>query len=144
MESQKQISITFWMKPKDNQSKIVVQSANHMMTAMWVSNELPNIFMKVIQMEQKKICAEEKNIEKETIDDVRLSFDLNEHNSDSNYQCDRCEFTSKVVNELKTHVETKHFECGKCTFTTTVANDLKAHFQNMHNQKKLIEHYCSK
>ena len=130
------------MKPKDNQPKIVVQLANHMMTTMWVSTELPNIFLKVIQTEKKKICLDGKNNEKQEIDDVRLHFQLNEpKNGDSDYQCDRCDFTSELLNDLKIHLETKHFDCGKCTFATTVANELKAHFQNMHNQKKTIHHF---
>ena len=32
------ISITMWVKPKDNQPKLVIQSSKHLMTMMWVTN----------------------------------------------------------------------------------------------------------
>ena len=49
------ISITLWKNPKNKQPKLLIQSPKHMMTMMWVTNELPNIFMDVMKLGKKQI-----------------------------------------------------------------------------------------
>ena len=52
------ISITLWMKPKDKKPKLLIQSSKHLMTLMWVTNELPNVFLQVLKKETKKLKTE--------------------------------------------------------------------------------------
>ena len=93
----KKISITMWINPKDKQSKLLIQSANHMMTMMWVSNELPNIFMDVMKSQKNKIENEKLNVGNDNPATDKIK-----------YQCDGCDFASISILEIENHAETKH------------------------------------
>ena len=131
---EQKISITMWMNPKNKQSKLLIQSSKQIMTMMWVTNELPNIFMDVMKVEKKKIESDNAEISKESLSDSTAAIKFN---------CDRCQFSTESNVELKNHMEIKHIECGKCSFATTVAIDLNTHHQSKHS-KKQIQHCCQK
>ena len=105
---------------------MVIQSSNQMMTVMWVSEQLPNIFIEVIKNEQNKI---ESDKQRKDIDEIVIDPSILNQNPTQILHCDRCTFTSKSVYDFKKHVESKHFDCGKCSYSTSIANDLKTHFQ---------------
>ena len=105
---------------------------------MWVSEELPNIFIEILKREKKQIG---NNVNSKETDDIKVNVSGNLENQP--LHCDRCTFVSESLQSFKTHIESKHFDCGKCAFSTAVSNEFKTHFQNTHN-KKPVQHKCVK
>ena len=89
-----------WNKPKDGQSKLVIQSAQHFMTMMWVLNELPEFFLMLLK-EERKMVGGPKNPLKSSL------FQIQEKKK--GYECNKCEFSSTRAAVLKNHRQTKFF-----------------------------------
>ena len=106
------ISITLWMKPKDNQSKLVIQSSKHLMTMMWVANELPSIFLQVLNKETKKIGTDGN--EKPSITSKAQG-----------YTCSLCDFKTTRSAVLKNHKKTEHGETFQCYYCDQKRMDIQ-------------------
>ena len=69
------------------------------------------------------------------------------HDKEKNFNCTKCEYTTKFATELKTHIDTVHqhqneFKCTKCNFTDDKRRHLNYHIKEVHTKRKSINLDC--
>ena len=70
-----------------------------------------------------------------------------EENAGQDYDCNKCDYKTKLKNELSEHEKQVHegekavcYVCHKCDYKTNVKNDYIMHMEEVHEEKKKISH----
>ena len=62
------------------------------------------------------------------------------------FQCQYCQFSSKVRSSLHNHVQTEHegviFVCSNCDYTAKLEQSLQRHIAAVHNGEKYSCTHC--
>ena len=68
------------------------------------------------------------------------SDDDSDNEIDKKFNCDQCEYTCKMENNLTKHVKSEHnHSCEECKFTTSNKMHLKMHAKACHKKNELNE-----